>query len=84
MLYRILINLNYFFYEITPSKDFLYKMTYKNSNHYSKHLKFDYIICDARLSDLYNKNKRIIYEAINHDNVKLIAWFCWDNVFLIQ
>ncbi len=85
MLYRILINLKLFFafMKLLPSKDFLYKMTYKNSNHYSEVLKkFDYIICDARLSDLYNKNKRIIYEAINHDNVKLIAWFySWDNVF---
>ena len=38
---------------LLPSKDYLYKKVFKNSNQYQNILKnFDYVICDARLSSL--------------------------------
>jgi len=78
ILKLILSNLNFL-----PSKDYLYKKKYKNSNQYLNILKnFDYVICDARLSNLYNKNKKLIYEAIKNKNIKFFSWFySWDNIY---
>lgn len=79
----IILKLILSYLNFLPSKDYLYKRKYKNSNQYHKILKnYDYVICDARLSNLYNKNKRLIYEAIKHKNIKFFSWFySWDNIY---
>ena len=71
------------YFNFLKSKDYLYKNKYKNSNQYQKILKdFDYVLCDARLSNLYNKNKKLIYEAIKNKKVKFFSWFySWDNIY---
>jgi hypothetical protein len=79
----IILKLILSYLNFLPSKDYLYKRKYKNSNQYHKILKnFDYVICDARLSNLYNKNKKLIYEAIKNKNIKFFSWFySWDNIY---
>jgi len=85
LIFKIFVNIKLIFSYLNflPSKDYLYKIKYKNSSQYHNILKnFDYIICDARLSSLYNKNKRLIYEAIKNKNVKVFSWFySWDNIY---
>jgi len=85
LIFKILVNIKLIFSYLNflPSKDYLYKIKYKNSSQYQNILKnFDYVICDARLSSLYNKNKRLIYEAVKTKNVKVFSWFySWDNIY---
>ena len=79
----IILKLILSYINFLPSKDYLYKKKYINSNQYQNILKnFDYVICDARLSSLYNKNKKLIYEAIKNKNIKVFSWFySWDNIY---
>ena len=73
--------LNHF--DLTKDKSSIYNKIYKDSYKFKFLIKkYDFIICDFRLNELYNQNHRLIYEAANLKETKLIAWvYSWDNIF---
>ncbi len=64
-------------------KSDIYFKFFKNSKKYRNYLKkYDLVISDFRLNNLYNPDLRLIYEAAHLKDVKLISWvYSWDNIY---
>lgn len=83
--YKILISIKLILgsLNLLPKKDTLYKLRYYFSNDYKGLINdYDLVICDFRLSELYNQNKKIIYETLKSKKTKLVSWvYSWDNLY---
>ena len=84
-LHSLLLRIKFFlsFINFLPSKDFIYKYYFFFSNEYKNLLKnYDIVLCDSRLNNIYNNNKKIIYESIKNKKIKVISWcYSWDNIY---
>lgn len=70
-------------FNLSFDKSDIYFKFFQNSKKYKHYLKkYDLVISDFRLNNLYNPDLRLIYEAAHLENIKLISWvYSWDNIY---
>ena len=81
-IYFILKKINNYF-NLCLDKSDIYNYYFQNSKKYKNLIeKYDFVISDFRLNNLYNPNIRLIFEAAKSKNTKLISWiYSWDNAY---